>query len=92
MRPGGSYCAGVDIRRESPADFWIKLPLAPDELRRLGHDMPDLYPDLAGRWDAANKQWRWAVPALEAIPDVARAIELTPQYQPAAGPMLMPAG
>ena len=71
-------------------DFWIKLPLAPDELRRLAHDIPDLYPDLLSRWDASNKQLRWAVPALEAIPDVAPAIQLTRQYQPAAGPMLIP--
>jgi hypothetical protein len=91
QRPGGYYCAGVGIHRESPVDFWIKLPLAPDELRRLGHDIPDLYPDLVARWDAGNKQWRWAVPTLEAIPDVVPAIELTSRYQPLGGPMLIPA-
>jgi hypothetical protein len=82
----------VDIHRESPVDFWIKLPLTPDELRRLGHDIPDLYPNLAARWDAGNKQWRWAVPAPETIPDVAPAIELTSRFQPTAGPMLVPTG
>jgi hypothetical protein len=68
QRPGDYHCAGVDIRRERPVDFWIKLPLSPDELRQLGHDIPDLYPGLATRWDAHNKQWRWAVPAPEDIP------------------------
>lgn len=90
QRPGGYHCAGVDIFRERPVDFWIKLPLPPGELRRLRHDIPDLYPELAGRWDAHNKQWRWAVPALEAVPDVAPAIELTSRYQPPAGPMPIP--
>ena len=70
QRPGGYYCAGVDIYRGRPIEFWIKLPLAPDELRRLGHDIPDPYPDLTARWDAHNKQWRWAVPTPDAIPDV----------------------
>ena len=90
QRPGGYGCAGVDIRRERPVDFWIKLPLAANELRRLGHDIPDPYPELESRWDAYNKQWRWDVPTLEAVPDVAPAIELTSRYQPPNGPMLTP--
>jgi hypothetical protein len=90
QRPGGYHCAGVEIFRERPVDFWIKLPLPPEELRRLGHDIPNLYPELENRWDASNKQWRWAVPALEAVPDVTPAIELTSRYQPRAGPMLIP--
>ena len=56
-RPGGYNCAGVDIRRESPVDFWIKLPIPPDELRRLGHDIPNLYPDQQPRWDGPIKVW-----------------------------------
>jgi hypothetical protein len=90
QRPGGYHCAGVDIHRGRPVEFWIKLPLAPDELRRLGNDVPELYPELAARWDAHNKQLRWAVPALEAMPDLMPAIELTSRYQPLAGPMLIP--
>jgi hypothetical protein len=90
QRPSDYHCTGVDIRRERPVDFWIKLPLSPDELRQLGHDIPDLYPGLASRWDTRNKQWRWAVPASEDIPDVTPAIELTSRYQPPAGPMPMP--
>jgi hypothetical protein len=91
QRPGGYHCAGVDIHRERPVDLWIKLPLAPDELQRLGHDIPSLYPELQSRWDAHNKQWRWAIPTLEAVPDVMPAIELTSRYQPPNGPMLIPA-
>lgn len=91
QRPGGYHCAGVDILRERPVDFWIKLPLPPGELRRLGHDIPDLYPELASRWDAHNKQWRWAVPAPGDVPDAAPAIELTSRYQPPSGPMPVPA-
>jgi hypothetical protein len=91
QRPGGYNCAGVDIRRERPVDFWIKLPLAPDELRRLGHGIPDLYPELVSRWAANYKQWTWEVPSLEAVPDVTPAIELTSRYQPPNGPMPIPA-
>jgi hypothetical protein len=51
QRPGGYNCAGVDIRREVPVEFWIKLPVAPNELQRLGHDVPGLYPELESRWE-----------------------------------------
>jgi hypothetical protein len=92
QRPGGYNCAGADIRRERPADFWIKLPAPPDELRQLGQDIPNLYPELESRWDRGNKQWRWAVTALDTIPDLGPAIELTSRYQPSDGrPMSIPA-
>jgi hypothetical protein len=91
QRPGGYRCAGVEIYPERPVEFWIKLPLAPDELRRLGHDIPDPYPHLTTHWTANYKQWNWPVPTLEAAPDVAPAIELTSRYQPPNGPMPTPA-
>jgi hypothetical protein len=91
QRLGGYNCAGVDIRREVPVEFWIKLPVSPDELRRLGHNVPGLYPELESRWDGHNKLWRWAVPALATVPDVGPAIELTSRYQPSDGPMTIPA-
>jgi hypothetical protein len=90
QRPGDYHCVGVDIFRERPVEFWIKLPLAPEDLRHLGRDVPDLYPRLVARWDAHNKQWRWAVPTLEEVPDVVPAIGLTSRYQPPSGPMLVP--
>ena len=80
----------MEIRRQAPVEFWIKLPLAPDELRRLGHDIPDPYPELESRWYEHNKQWIWALPNLEAVPDVASAVELTSRYQPPNGPMPIP--
>jgi hypothetical protein len=81
---------GHDIRSAHPVDFWIKLPLGPDELRRLDHNIPDPYPELAGKWHAGYKQWNWAVSTLETVPDVAPAIELTSRYQPPSGPMRTP--
>jgi hypothetical protein len=42
------------------------------------------------RWDAHNKVLRWDVPTIEAVPDLAPAIELTRRYQPASGPMTAP--
>jgi hypothetical protein len=90
QRAGGYNCAGADVRTEATVDFWIKLPLSPDELRGLGHDIPDLSPELRSRWDAGQKLWRCDVPGVEAIPDLTPAIELTSRYQPSRGPMLPP--
>jgi TIR domain len=92
QRPGGYNCVGVDIRSTHPVDFWIKLPLGPDELRRLDHNIRDPYPELEGKWHAGYKQWNWAVLTLETVPDVAPAIELTSRYQPPSGPMRIPTG
>jgi hypothetical protein len=90
-RPGIYYCCGISIRKEQPVEFWIKLPLPPEELRALGHDVPDLYPDLQRRWDSNNKQWTWKIPTLESIPNLATAVELTTRYQPpGSGPMPVP--
>lgn len=90
QRPGGYACIGAEVRQETPVELWIKLPLAPDALRRLGHDIAEPYPELASRWYEPSKQWIWAIPSLEAIPDIAPAVELTSRYQPLNGPMLIP--
>jgi len=89
-RPGVYYCCGITIRKEQPVEFWIKLPLSPQQLRALGHDVPDLYSGLHARWDSNNKQWTWKVPTVEEIPDVGPAVELTSRYQPGSGPMPVP--
>jgi hypothetical protein len=87
QRPGGYNCIGVSVLLQTPIEFWIKLPLAPDELRRLGHDIPDPYPELNSHWWENDKQWSWSIPSPEAVPDIAPAIELTSRYQPPNGPM-----
>jgi hypothetical protein len=89
-RPGPYYCCGIGLRRVGAIEFWIKLPLAPDELRSGGNVVPDLFPQLEHRWDAANKQMTWKVESIEEIPDLGNAIELTGRYQPVAGPMRKP--
>jgi hypothetical protein len=89
-RPGPYHCSGIYVKKEQPVEFWIKLPLPPEELRARGEEVPNLYPELQGRWDPHNKLWTWKVPTVEAIPDVGLAIELTSRYQPASGPMQMP--
>jgi hypothetical protein len=90
QRPGGYACTGVEVRQQAPVELWIKLPLAPDELRRLGHDISDPYPELESRWYEHNRQWIWALPNLEAVPDIAPAVELTSRYRPPNGPMPIP--
>lgn len=89
-RSGGYYCCGIGLRMQQPIEFWIKLPLSPEELRALGHDVPDLYPNLESRWDSNNKQWTWKLPISEAIPDLEPAVTLTARFQPASGPMPAP--
>jgi hypothetical protein len=54
-RPGPYYCCGITVKKQQPAEFWVKLPLPPEELRARGDDVPDLYPELRRRWDANNK-------------------------------------
>ncbi len=89
-RPGPYYCCGITVKKEQPAEFWVKLPLAPEDLRARGEIVPDLYPELQRRWDANNKQWGWEVPTLDACPDIAPAVKLTSRYQPVSGPMQTP--
>jgi hypothetical protein len=90
QRPGGYQCIGALVLTRAPIEFWIKLPLAPDELRRLGHDIPDPYPELKSHWWEHRDWWSWSVPDLDAVPDTAPAIELTSRYQPPNGPMPIP--
>lgn len=68
-----------------PTQFGVKLP---DNPEKLGLDDP--YPQLKSRWDASHREWRWAIPTLEDIPDVSRAIELSRRFQPDKGPMPTP--
>jgi hypothetical protein len=91
QRPQGYGVIGLDLFREKPIELWIKLPLSPDELRELGHQVDDPYPDVASHWDAGNKQWEWEISAAVEVPDVGAAIDLTANYQPDSGPMSIPA-
>jgi hypothetical protein len=90
QRPQGYGVVGLELYREKPAELWIKLPLPPDELRSLGHNVDDPYPRLASRWDGGNKQWRWEIRANADVPDVGPAIDLTARYQPESGAMPVP--
>jgi hypothetical protein len=72
-RPGGYNCCGVNVRTEEPLRFWIRVPPL-EELREIGHDVPDLYPELHSDWDSHNKLWRWEIPTRDAIPDLGPAI------------------
>lgn len=84
-RPGGYYVPVINLKRENPTEFGVKLPDSPE---RLGLDDP--YPQLKSRWDAAHREWRWAIPTLDDIPDVRLAIELSRRFQPDKGPMSTP--
>jgi hypothetical protein len=90
QRPGGYNCCGISILKQAPIEFWIKLPLAPDEVRRRGRDFPDLYPDLEPHWWENPKHLSWSVPTPEAIPDLVPVLKLTARFQPSGGPMPVP--
>lgn len=90
QRPGGYNCCGISILKQAPIEFWIKVPLAPDEVRRRGRDFPELYPHLEPHWWENPKRLSWSVPIPEAIPDLAPVVELTARFQPSAGAMPVP--
>jgi hypothetical protein len=50
-------------------------------------DLTNPYPDLRSWWNSADRQWHWEVEAIDAIPVVAKAIDLAKPFQPATGPM-----
>lgn len=91
-RPGMGYRCGVNIYMTQPMRFWIKLPDSPAKLRDHGEDVPDLYPELVGRWDGGNRQFEWSVASIDSIPDdLGPAVSLTSRYLPGVSPMPAPA-
>jgi hypothetical protein len=81
-RPGGYYVPVINLRREKPTEFGVKLPDSPE---RLG--LHDPYPDLKSWWDAPNRQWTWAIASPDDVPDVGLAVDLSRGLQPDKGPM-----
>jgi hypothetical protein len=84
-RSGGYYVAVVNLRRETPVEFAVQLPEDPARL-----ELQNPYPDLTGWWHAQSKQWRWAIPGPEDVPDVGLAVALSRRFQPETGPMRVP--
>jgi len=89
-RPGDYYTTGVALRSEKPVQLWIKLPARLSELRDLGQDVEDPYPQLVSFWNAGDKQQTWEVPTIGDVPDLGPVIDLARRYQPESGPMLPP--
>jgi len=84
-RPGGYYVPIIVLRRENPIEFAVKLPDSPE---RLGLRNP--YPNLKSWWDSASRQWTWAIPTADDLPDIRLAVELSRDLQPNTGPMPAP--
>lgn len=85
QRPGGYYVPLIILRRENPIEFAVKLPDSPDRLK-----LENPYPKLKSWWQAPSRQWTWAIPTLEDIPDVRLALDLSRPRQPERGPMPRP--
>lgn len=81
-RAGGYYVAVINLRVEKPIEFMVKLPGSPQLL-----GLTDPYPSLKSRWEQSTRQWGWAVPTLQDVPDPASAIDVAREHQPARGPM-----
>ncbi len=84
-RPGGYYVPVINLRRENPIEFAVKLPDSPEQL-----GLHDPYPGLKSWWESSSRQWTWAIPALEDVPDVRLAVDLSRGLQPDKGPMPAP--
>ena len=87
QRPGRYYVPVITLRRENPIEFAVKVPDDPDRLK-----LTNPYPHLKTWWDGANRQWTWAIPSPDDVPDVSLALELSRKLQPERGPMPRPAG
>jgi hypothetical protein len=81
-RPGGYYVPIINLRVEKPIEFMVKLPASPEQ---LGLSNP--YPELSSRWETSTRQWGWRVPSVQAVPDVAPALDIALEHQPTKGPM-----
>lgn len=86
QRPGGYNVLVVDV-------WWNKVPRlagkVPAEPAALGLDSP--FPHLPEVWIPAEREWGWTVLPGAAIPDVGLLIDLIQPFQPAQGPMTIPA-
>lgn len=87
QRPGQYYVPVVNLRREKPITFAVKIQDDPAKLT-----LEDPFPELESHWNEADRQWTWAIPSLEHVPDVSKALDLALPFQPERGPMLPPAG
>jgi len=81
-RSGGYFVPVIDLfTSRRPTEFSIKVPDDPERLR-----LTSPY-NLKNGWNEGNRQWRWEVPDLASVPDVAPALEISRRYQPLSGPM-----
>jgi len=81
-RSGNYAVVSIEFYSTRPVNFGIKLPGSPADMGVLNP-----YPHLQDSWVPTHRQWNWAIPTVDAIPDLSAAIELTAKYQPPSGPM-----
>jgi hypothetical protein len=81
QRPGGYNAMVIDLWRKAPR-FAVKIPARLEEVGRL-----DPYPGLERSWNEAEREWGWAVPSLDDVPDVGPAVALAHSFQPESGRM-----
>lgn len=60
----------------------VKLPASPTHLR-----LQNPYPHLRSRWEESTRQWGWAVPTIQDVPDITGALDEAREHQPEKGPM-----
>jgi hypothetical protein len=81
-RPGGYYVTTIGLRVGKPIEYAVKLPVGPEKLQLINP-----YPQLETRWDEAVRQWTWLIPAVNQVPDVSLALDISRKHQPEKGPM-----
>ena len=85
QRPGNYYVPVIELYAERSVQLSVKFP---DDPVRLGLVNP--YPDLSHVWNRGNRQWRFTVPTLDDVPDVAKVLDMSRPFQPETGPMAAP--
>ncbi len=80
QRAGGFNVALVDVYWNDAPRFAVKIPGDPNAL-----GIANPYPSLKTSWQSSQFEWGWHVPSLDALPDVAVALDLAAPYHPASG-------
>lgn len=71
QRGGSRNIIVVDLWWRKVPRLAVKLPKSPAELGLL-----DPYPELESSWDEDEREWGWTIATMDALPDVAKAIDV----------------
>jgi hypothetical protein len=71
----------IHLHSTKPIGFAVKMPGDPYQIPE-----PTPYPNLAASWNDHAREWEWHVPAVDDVPDVTLALDISRKYLPQSGP------